>query len=161
MARSIRIDGARFADTLHIAEHMREWDAREIYAQREPDPAALAHDAVSTHISLNVFVDDEPVANLGGHEVSPGIWQVHMFATDAFSYCALFTTRYVVRRLIPAAAGAGAVCAFCWSIEGHDEAQNWLKRLGARDVGDAPLGRAGERFIRYEWPADVFSKAAA
>lgn len=158
MARRSRIEVADFNSTLHIAQNMREWDAREIYAQRDADPRQLAADATAVSISLNVWVDDEPVANMGGHEIMPGRWQVHMFATPRFSLCALFTTRYVVQRLIPTAGRDGAWSAFCWSMDGHDEAQRWLKRLGAKKVGEAALGRAGENFLLFEWPTNVFTQ---
>jgi hypothetical protein len=158
MAPKIRIEPARFADTLKIALNMRVWDHVEIYVQREHDPAQLARDAVACHISMNVFRGDDPVANLGAHEVENGRWQVHLFATDWFPSCSLFTTRYVVRKLIPAGVrDMGAKSLFCWSMAGHDNAQAWLRALGAKEVGEAPLGRAGERFLLFEWPADVLS----
>lgn len=158
MARRTRIDLATFDDTLAVARNMREWDAREIYALREADPGQLARDAAATTVSLNVFVNDDPVANMGGQEVSPGRWQVHMFATPDFRRCSLFTTRYVVRQLIPTASQDGAWSAFCWSMQGHDEAHAWLRALGAKNVGEAALGRAGETFLLFEWPTNVFTQ---
>jgi hypothetical protein len=42
-------------------------------------------------------------------------------------------------------------------MDGHDEAHAWLKALGAKIVGDAALGRAGEKFLLFEWPTNVFT----
>lgn len=138
----------------HVASRMREWDKREIYATRwNEDPVELAHDCASYgHFGWVAWGDEEPVAILGAVPMHPGCWSVFMFATNNFRHISFSLTKFVKRVMIPALADTGARRAQCLSMEGHEDAQKWLRLLGA--TPEEPMldfGKNGETFIPFVW----------
>jgi hypothetical protein len=142
-----------YPDALWVAERMREWDAREVYAGRwTDDPADVARDVASCRMGWSVSADGAPAAVLGARPIHPGVWSVWMFATPAWPRVSLSVTRFVKRVMIPALRATGAHRAQCASIEGHEEAHRWLEFLGAvRESTLHRFGRNGEDFHLYRW----------
>src|SRR3990167_3144441 len=144
-----------FARALHVAENMREWDKKEIYATRWHDSAeGLARDCVRCGaFGWIAAKDDVPIAAVGAVPVHPGVWSVFMFATDDFQQISLSLTKFVIRVIIPALKATGAHRAECLSMAGHDDAHRWLEVLGARQEGPpvAGWGKGGEDFVRFVW----------
>jgi hypothetical protein len=147
----VRIEPARLDVVARIAENMREWDRREIYATRwDESPLALAADCL--RVSGLAWTADDIVA-IGAMPAWPGVWSVWMFATPEFPRIGLPLTRWAKREMIPAVARAGAHRAQCQSMAGHTEAHRWLETLGARIEG-GPLvgyGRCREDFYTFVW----------
>lgn len=147
-----------FNTALYIAERMREWDAKEIYATRWDDsPSDLAADVMGTGAFSWVCGLDEPIAVLGATPMHKGCWSVYMFATDKFDTIRISMTRFVKQVMIPGLVAADFRRAECRSIEGHTQAQRWLEMTGGkREAVLSDYGREGETFYLYRWsPADV------
>lgn len=142
-----------YSDALFVAANMREWDRKEIYATRwNDDPSDIATDCCYMGDFGWVACEPEPIAVVGAGPMHPGVWGVHMFATDNFSKIAISLTKFVRRVIIPSLAATGAHRAECKSMEGHEDAQKWLEFLGAeRESTLAEYGRNGEDFHIYTW----------
>lgn len=142
-----------YPDVLYVAENMREWDKREIYAGRfTDDPHDLAESICLTGgISYVVKTDDnEPVVVFGVVPISPTFWNVYMFCTDRFGEVAVELGKYIKRIVIPGVLSTGALRAECRSMEGHTDAHRWLKFLGFRFEGEnLMLGKHGETFYLF------------
>lgn len=144
-------------DLLYVADNMRDWDKREIYATRwTDDPSSLA-DAILAGGEFGwVAGDERPIAAFGAIPVWPGVWSVWMFATDEWPKVALGVTRFIKKVMIPAIRETGAHRAECRSHSDHLEAQRWLECLGAHKESEIPnFGREGETFYLYSWLAPV------
>lgn len=142
-----------FDTTLYVAERMREWDRREIFAARwNDDPFPLAAECQLYGSFTWIASLDRPIAFIGAAPIHPGVWSVLMFATDEFRKIRLSLTKHVKRVMIPALVEVGAHRAECHSMEGHDEAHAWLELLGAEREGVRPrFGKNGEDFVCFSW----------
>jgi hypothetical protein len=143
-----------FESVAYIAENMREWDKREIYATRwTEDPLELAHDAMVVPDFAQVAgLNGRPIAAFGAIPLHPHVWNIWMFATPEFDKIGISLTKFVRRSMMPALADTGAHRAQCLSMAGHDQAQAWLEFLGAtRESTLAEYGRNREDFYRYVW----------
>lgn len=149
----MRLERPTFDAVLHVAERMREWDRREIFAARwNDDPFPLAAECMTYGEFTWIAALDEPIAFIGAAPMHPGVWSVLMFATDDFRRIRLSLTKHVVRVMIPALVEIGAHRAECHSLEGHDDAHDWLKLLGAQREGVRPgFGKNGEDFVCFSW----------
>jgi hypothetical protein len=140
---------------LPVAQNMREWDRREIFATRfDNDPAALAANALQLGpIAWVSGLGDTPIAAFGCAQMWPGMFSMWLFATDDFGRIGISMTKLIVRSIVPMLFEAGAHRLEARSMEGHDDAQRWLEVIGAKREG-GPLksfGRNGEDFHTYTW----------
>lgn len=145
---------AEYGPVHYVAQNMREKDREEIFATRWDDSAQdVAADVVASGpFNWVAFNGGEPVAVVGAAPLWPGVWSVHMFATEAFGGIAISLTKFVRRVMIPALTESGAHRAQCDSLVGHEKAHYWLEALGARQEGVLRgYGRQGEDFVRYVW----------
>ena len=138
---------------LHVAENMREWDKREIFATRiDDDPLMLADAALSTGEVSWVAGRDRPIAAFGCAPMWHGVWSMWLFATDEFPQIGISVTRLVVHSIIPMMIGAGAHRLEARSMEGHTDAQRWLEVIGAKREGTLKgFGRDRQDFHVYTW----------
>lgn len=141
---------------LHVAENMREWDRREIFATRGDDDVgalvdgAMACGPVSWLAGHRLY--REPIAAFGCAPLWPGVWSMWFFATNNLRTIGLSTTRLIVRDIIPMLWREGAHRLECRSMEGHVEAQDWLATLGAKREGTLKAyGKGREDFHVYVW----------
>jgi hypothetical protein len=137
---------------LYVAENMREWDKKEVYAGRwTDDPYDLSADICSIGgVSFVAGHSDEPIAVVGAIPVHPTLWSVFMFATDKFPEIGMSLTKFLKRTYIPGIFNAGALRGECRSMEGHTQAQEWLECLGAVREATLPMvGKNGETFHIY------------
>lgn len=138
-----------------VAERMREWDRKEIYATRfDEDPAALA--AACLHdrrYAWTAHIDEDPVAVVGAHPLHPNVWTVYAFATDRFPEIAFPLTKFIRNGMIPALAQfEGVRRAQCLSMAGHSDAHRWLTYLGAQQEAVLPgFGKDGQDFLVFSW----------
>ena len=145
-------------DLLFVADRMREWDRREVFATQWDDDAAKL---VSNILAGGEFgwvagVDGLPVAAFGAIPVWNGVWQVWMFATDDWPKVALGVTRFIKKVMIPALEEVGCHRAECRSMDGHDVAHRWLECLGAHKESELPhFGRDGQTFYLYCWTRPI------
>lgn len=141
----------------YIARNMREWDRREIFALRsDDDPDALVDDMTPLLRRAHAWTAHtdagEPAAVFGAYERWPRRWSVFMFGTDSVPAIGLPLTRHVMRNVTPALEGLGMLQADCYSLDGHVDAQNWLRVLGFVEQSRLPnYGRDGETFLRFVW----------
>lgn len=144
-------------DAVFVAENMREWDRREIFAThwRGEDAFAVARDTVACGSFGWVLGLDRPIAVLGAYPMHPHVWSVHMYATDDFRQIGISATRFVRRVMIPALVAADLRRAQCLSMEGHTDSHRWLEALGAkRESVLREYGRDGEDFVMFRWNRD-------
>jgi len=138
-------------DLYTVAENMREWDRKEIFATRWTDDI---HDLVNDAMACYEFGwiashEDRPVCAIGGAPVHPGVWSVWMFATPEFDKIKFSLSRFALRRMKPVLL---SVCnrVECRSMEGHTDAQLWLEFLGMKRESVIPhYGKNGETFFLY------------
>jgi hypothetical protein len=140
-------------DVQYIAENMREWDKKEIYAGTwTEDPYAFT-ETIMRHPEFGwTFGIERPIVCLSAYSPWPGRWRVSMFATDEFHRIALPLARHIKKKVIPALMPF-AHRVDCESMEGHEEAHKWLELLGAKRE-DGKLERYGkneETFFTYRW----------
>lgn len=158
----MRTSPVTYDEALFVAKNMREWDKKEIYATRwNDDPSDVAQDCVWLGEFGWIASDPEPIAVIGAGPCHPGVWNVHMFATDNFSKIAISLTKFVKRVIIPSLAASGAHRVECKSMDGHEDAQRWLEFLGAQRESTLPeYGREAEDFHLYVWRRDNVPIAA-
>lgn len=149
----MKLSELNYPDVLYVAENMREWDKREIYASRfTDDPHDLAESTCLTGgISFIVKTDDgEPVVVFGAIPIGPTFWNAWMFCTDKFDSVAIELYKYIKRVVIPGILSTGAVRAECRSMVGHSDAHRWLESLGFKYEGrNVMLGKHGEDFLLF------------
>lgn len=137
-----------------VALNMREWDKREIYANRfTDDPMTVAKEAIAIGQEVGwVSGLDEPIASFGCFEMWPGVWSMWLFATDDFRRIGISMTKLITRSILPMLWDAGAHRLEARSMEGHHDAQRWLEVIGARrEATLRGYGKAGEDFHVYAW----------
>ncbi len=147
---------AAHAEVRAVAEAMRVWDRREIFACRWDDDAGAFADSVYALCEAQgrcwAAGLDAPVAIIGGVEQWPGCWSALAFGTDEFETIGLGLTRKVRAEVIPWMLRAGARRVECRSHAGHRQAHRWLRLLGARCEGrHAEAGRDGADFLTFAW----------
>lgn len=137
-----------------VAARMREWDRREIFATRfGDDEEAFVDDVMASGpLAWVAGLGDEPIAAFGCRELWPGMWSMWFFATDSLTKIGLSMTKLIVRVIVPSIKSFGARRMECRSMEGHDDAQRWLKVIGAnRESTLKGYGREGQDFHVYAW----------
>jgi hypothetical protein len=144
------------AAALDVAENMREWDRREIFAtHKAEDPAGLADMALAcgpAHWASGIE-EGRAIAVFGCLQMWPGVWSMWLYATDEFNKVGKSMTRLVRDAIVPELFKAGAHRLECRSMEGHVDAQRWLQVLGATREGTLrAFGRGREDFHVYVWP---------
>lgn len=155
------------SDLTFIASHLRERDAREIFASRwREDPRDLVEDCYLCREFGWIFGKESPVCAIGAFPVWPGVWSVWMFATDDWKKVAFSVTKHAKKVIFPVLK-ARSHRTECRSDERHTTAHRWLEMLGARREHILPhYGKNGENFYLYSWltpenisqplPPDVF-----
>lgn len=138
-----------------VVEGMREWDRREIFANRfDDDPMAMARDAVAMgkDVGWIAGLEDRPIAAFGCFLMWPGVWSMWLFATDEFRHIGISMTKLIVRSILPMLWEAGAHRLEARSMEGHHDAQRWLKVIGATQEATLKgYGKGGEDFHVFAW----------
>ena len=138
---------------LPIAENMREWDKREIYATRYDEcPEGVADAVMHTGDLAWTAGLDKPIVAFGCAEMWPNVYSMWLFATDDFGRIGISMTKLIVRTIVPLLFEAGAHRLEARSMEGHDDAQRWLEVIGAkREATLKGYGRERQDFHVYTW----------
>jgi len=145
----------------YVMRNMREWDRREIFAtQWSDDPDNLAARLIGLcEFSWIAGRDGVPIAALGAYPVWPGCWSVWMMATDEIGKIGLSLTKHVRQRMMPSLLAGNFRRAQCHSMAGHEDAQNWLRALGAKEEGRCfGYGKGGEDFLVFTWDRDAVER---
>jgi len=140
-----------------VLYNLRAADRREIEATvHRFDSAALARATCGCRLGFVAAADDlTPVAALAACELWPGVWQLGLFATPRWPEVGRSVTRFARRWLGSRLDALGAHRAQAFSIAGHEEAQRWMLRLGARcEATLAGWGKGGEDFKVFVWRRD-------
>jgi hypothetical protein len=142
-----------------VALAMRDRD----FAEAEPtcwaeDRAGVADELVERFRGVpNVYAvarrpGDEPVCIAGALPVRPNNMGLVLFATERFPLVSGRLTRFLKRSYIPAAIREGVHRMEAITLDGHAEAQRWLRYLGLRPDAHLPrYGKRGENFWLYSW----------
>ena len=137
-----------------IARAMRDTDRREIFALRADDDAdRVAEEAcLLSRFGAVARWNMAPVAAFGAAEATPGVFEVWLFATDAWPGVATGVLRWAVATLKPAMLAAGGHRAQCLSIADRHDAHRMLERFGfRREATLIQRGRCRETFHLYAW----------
>lgn len=139
----------------YVIANMRDWDRKEIFATRlddEEGESLLESVFAAGPVSWIAWEGDEPIAVFGCMPLWRGVWSMWFFATDNFHKIGLGVTKLVLRYIIPMLWDGGAHRLECRSMEGHVDAQRWLKVIGAQREGSlSGYGRDGQDFHVYTW----------
>lgn len=142
---------------LHVARHMRAADAAEIFALRfddDRDRVAMEAKAHSRFGAL-AYAGAEPVAAIGAAEVTPGVFEMWLFATEAWPRVSRAVARYALASLVPALLADGGRRGQCLSLSTRSDAHRFLGGLGfVREAVLPGRGRNGETFFLYAWRRD-------
>ena len=141
-------------DVRHIARRLRPGDRDEVIGMRGHDYFTSLIDSIMrcTQAYCATY-EGRPVA-MGGIQDGGSYWQLWMLATDSFPAVGWEVTEFVRSSILPMLADSGKEKAICDSIESHSQAHQWLKLLGARDLGPVPIGLHGEVYRRFQWERD-------
>lgn len=117
---------------LHVARHMRAADAAEIFALRfDDDRARVATEAKAfSRFGALAYDGAEAAAAIGAVEVTPGVFEMWLFATDAWPRVSRAVARYALRRLVPALLADGGRRGQCLSLSTRSDAHRFLRGLG-------------------------------
>lgn len=142
-----------FDGILAVAQNMREWDKREIYATRWSDePEGIVASVIAGHGPNWVARHhDVPVAACGIVALWPGVWAPWCFGTEQFPKVARLLTRLGKEAIMPAVRNANGHRLEVKTMDGHTDAQRWLEVcFGAvREATHPGYGRNGETFHTY------------
>lgn len=145
-------------DARYVARNIRAIDRHELALTSAygEDTEAWAEQAFScSPLAWSLWADGHPVAVVGAGQMHPGVWQVFMFATEAWPRGGREMTRFLVRCMIPLLRACGAHRAQCLSAAAHTEAHAWLRWLGARHEATLKgYGRDGSDFLMFAWTLD-------
>jgi len=132
MTSSVEIVQACYADAVFVARRMREWDARECYAcMWSPSPENLAVISVEgSQFAWTALKRGVPVAIFGAGEYEPTQYRMWLYATDDWPAVALRVSLFFRQVAMPTLLAAGANRAECFSIDGHEDAHEWLGVFG-------------------------------
>lgn len=147
------------ADRVRWAAHrMRDCDLREHLAQSFGDTRKDISDyyqAAFPTLQHGLWVighRGEPVAVGGGMLLWPNVASMWFFATDKWPQVAIYTTKFIMRVILPSFREAGVHRMEARSIEGHETAHRWLDRMGAkREAVLRQYGKGREDFHVYVW----------
>jgi hypothetical protein len=147
----MQLDRLDYDSVKKIAENMREWDRKEIFATRwDDDVDSLVRDAMACFdFGWVASHEGEPICAIGGAPQHPGVWSVWMFATPEFDKVKYGISRFALRRMKPVLLSV-ANRIECRSMEGHEDAQKWLEFLGMKRESVLPYyGKDGQTFFIY------------
>jgi len=142
---------------LHVARRMRAADREELAATRyEFHPEDIAWECMQIpDFAWLVGREADPIAVVGARPQHPGVWTCFMFATDEFPRVGLSMTKHATRVIIPSLAKSGGRRAQALSIEGHDQAHDWLRFIGATpEARLTGFGKDGQDFIVFKLMLD-------
>lgn len=151
----MRLDPISEEAVARIALAMRSADAAEIFAVRwRRDPLRLAQElATIARIGVVGTTDDgTPVCVLCAVEMTPGLFSLGFFATDAWPAIALPFTRWARSEFKSMLLAAGGRRAEVWTHDAHAWAHRWLRHFGFRaETPPLTRGRNGERYMLFGW----------
>lgn len=136
----------------YIARNLRAIDREEVYALRFHDnDFLLTNEVIACPLTWVAWHDGFPVAVLGAVEVTPGVWSMHCFGTDAFGRIALPLTRFAVKTFRPMLFGElGAHRLQADALAKNTESCRWIELLGGhKEAVLKGRGRKGEDFVTY------------
>jgi hypothetical protein len=158
----MKIDAPGYLSVRHVAENMREGDAREFLAvSPAKDRAELVDRLVARYgeapDAFGFYDEDRnPIAIGAMVQHRPNVVTLAFFATDDFPRIAADLAKFARRSLFPAYQKRGVHRIECISIEGYEAAHRWIEMLGLKREAVMPgYGRDGETYIQFAWVADA------
>lgn len=149
-------------DMLHVAENMRDQDAREIFAvRRVEDRAALAYQLYAMRAQAWVFLvagldnspNGEAFLGIWSTDETGGLASANLFATAEFPRLAAPLVRHVRRIVIPELLARGVRRVEARAMADYRTTRRFLRACGA--VCEKPrmpdYGKNGEAFALYAW----------
>lgn len=147
------LEGATF-----VLRYCRARDRAEIDAVVGYDRArnGFLDPWLATAVLARVFDHDGmPAAVIAVHEINACTVSLSMFATYQWRHVALAVAKWARRECMPQLLAAGYRRAECRAIDGHEDAQAFLKFLGFTLECRCPeYGRGGETFLQFAWRAN-------
>ena len=113
----MRVEDLSIPAVAYVAERMREWDRREIFATRFDDNVEdFVRLVMATGPVSWVAGVDQPIAVFGCAPMWPGVWSMWFFATDEISEIGISVTRMIIRGILPMRWESGAHRLECKSM---------------------------------------------
>jgi hypothetical protein len=148
-------------DLVHLATHMRDQDAREVFALRQgEDRVGLAYGLYAAMPRvLHAFVcgldkSQNATAFLGiwAMDETGGLASANLFATADFPHVAGALVRHVRRTVIPALLARGCRRVECRALADYRTTRRFLRACLAREEVLLPdYGKNREPFVLYAW----------
>lgn len=148
-------------DLVHVATHMRDQDAAEVFALR------AAEDRVGLAYGLYGRLQTAQVAVVAGVDTSPdaiaflGIWAMeetgglacaNLFATAGFPSIAGALVRHVRRSVIPTLLRRGCRRVECRALATYRTTRRFIRACGAVEECELPdYGKNRETFVLCAW----------
>lgn len=158
----IRVGTVR--DVSFVAANMRPGDRRELMCQLPGDVRMgdLAAQWVMTSDCWTVWVDGKVVAAFGLRPMNVAAMEVWAFGTKHMWRGVPALTAYMLLEVAPTLLELGYRTVEARSIEGHTEAHNWMRAIGAKPWGEPfEYGREGELFTLYRWTVPEYRSIRA
>jgi hypothetical protein len=144
-----------------VASVMRQHDRQEFMAVSQ---FAKHHELVESLVKrfgghpdaiMGGLDDGTPLCVGGLIQHRPHVATLLFFATDGFDQIGRDFTRFVKQRLFPGYVAKGVHRIECSSIEGYEEAHQWIVFLGLkREAEMRKFGRGGETYLQFAWVAE-------
>ncbi len=148
-------------DMVHVATHMRDSDAREVFALRQQeDRVGLAYALYGrlpwAQHAVVVGLDNRPsvIAFLGvwAMDETGGLACANLFATAEFPLLAGALVRHVRRAVIPALLTRGCRRVECSALAAYRNTRRFIRACGAVEECELPdYGKNRETFVLCAW----------
>lgn len=142
-------------DATYVAHRMRDCDRREIgaglrsWADFDQQLKLHAEHAVLFHVARH---NTAPVAVVTAIEFAPTTVMLSLFATEEWPLVVRPLMRWALRTAKPFLLERNYRRAEARSLEGHDDAHHFLRRLGfAHECALPDFGVNGETFHQFAW----------
>lgn len=152
---------ATLNELTYVAANLNDADRRELACQVETDDpmvVALLCLRVSGDRAWTAADRRGPQMCFGVAPMQPGVMAGWGFGTGRSWRVVPEVTRFMLGEVMPELIRSGVQRVEARSIDGHDNAHRWLRRLGARKHRDPLMcwGRGGEDFWLFDWIRDDY-----
>lgn len=139
---------------VYIVRNCRDRDRQEIECYSDIETMTMVAAAMyeTANFSRIFYWRDRPVAFVMMHAVTPSCLSASMLATDDWRRVAGAVMRWGLGNFRKNAIGQGFRRLECRAMSGHNDAVNFLLRMGfVLECQVRDFGRNGEIFLQFAW----------
>lgn len=148
-------------DVVHVAQNMREADAREVFALRVNEDriglgyrlaAAVPHALTALVAGVDNRPDAAAFLGIWAMDETGGLASANLFATAEFPLIADALVRHVRHTLIPALLRRGCRRVECRALATYRTSRRFIRACGALEEAVLPdYGKNREAFVLCAW----------